>query len=67
MAALMACEDSGGWEDAFDACEHLGSFEDFGLFDGDGAHLFLVEEFGEDWAHAAVAEAAGVDGAGHEA
>lgn len=57
----------GGGEDAFDACEHLGGFEDFGLFDGDGAHQFLVVELGEDGAHAVVAEAASVDGAGHEA
>ena len=57
----------GGGEDDFDAGEHLGGFEDFGLFDGDGAHHFLIVEFGEDGAHAVVAQVAGVNRAGHEA
>ncbi len=57
----------GGGEDAFDAGEHLCGFEDFGLFDGDGSHHFLIVEFGEDGAHAVIAEAAGVNRAGHEA
>lgn len=33
----------------------------FGLFDGDGTHLFLVIEFGEDGAHAVATQAAGVN------
>ena len=57
----------GGGEDAFDAGELFGGFEDVGLGDGDGAHHFLVVEFGEDGAHAVETQAAGVDGAGHEA
>ena len=57
----------GSGEDAFDAGEHLCGFEDFGLFDGDGTHHFLIVEFGEDGAHAVIAQAAGVNRAGHEA
>ena len=51
----------------FDAGEHLCGFEAGGLLDGDGAHEFLVVELGEDGGHAVIEEAAGVDGAGHEA
>ena len=52
----------GGGEVAFDAGELPRGGEDGGLFDGDGLHLAFGVQFGEDGAHAVVAEAAGMVG-----
>ncbi len=47
-----------GWDDARGGGERMPSMRanicaalNFGLFDGDSTHLFLVIEFGEDGAH----------------
>ena len=54
-------------QEAFAAGEQLRGFEDVGLLNGDGFHVTVVVELGEDRAHAVVAETAGVVGAGDEA
>lgn len=46
----MAWEDSGG-ERMPSMRANICAALNFGLFDGDGTHLFLVIEFGEDGAH----------------
>ena len=54
-------------QDGLEAGKVFGRLEDVGLLHGDGLHVTIVLEFGDDGAHAVVAQAAGVVGGGQKA
>ncbi len=75
LAALLRLVDGGTdrmaalrrGQDAFGAREHLRRGEHGGLLHGDGFHISVVVELGQDGAHAVVAQAARVVGGRDEA
>lgn len=54
-------------QDGLETGEVLGCLEDVGLLHGNGLHVTIVLEFGDDGAHAMVAQAACMVGGGQKA